>query len=75
METKPLCASSSNLADTLLTMVRVKDTMGIVDKCRMRSDATLCVVVFKTNKIVDIFDFCNILLNIDRICKMQYYIQ
>ena len=75
IETKPLCISSSNLAE-MLTMVRgwtllivevklgrhvnhmvtpidfgghsskVKVTMGIIDKCGVRGDATLCVVIF-----------------------------
>ena len=55
MQTKPLCASSSNLAD-MLTMVNtiyfgghssnVKVTMVIIDKCGVRGDATLCVVIF-----------------------------
>ena len=53
--TKPLCSSRSNLAD-MLTMVnpfdfgghssKVKVTMVITDKCRVRGDATLCVVIF-----------------------------
>ena len=53
--TKPLSASSSNLAD-MLTMVnsinfgdhssKVKVMMVITDKCRVRGDATLCVVIF-----------------------------
>ena len=55
IQTKPLCASLSNLAD-MLTMVnpidfgvhisQVKVTMGIIDKCGVRGDATLCVVIF-----------------------------
>ena len=55
IQTKPLCASSSNLAD-MLTMVnpidfgghrsKVKVRMVIIDKCGMRGDATLCVVIF-----------------------------
>ena len=55
IETKPLGASSSNLAD-MLTMVnpidfgdhssKVKVMMGIIDKCGVRGDATLCVVIF-----------------------------
>ena len=55
IQTKPLCASLSNLAD-MLTMVnpidflgpssKVKATMGIFDKCGVRRDATLCVVIF-----------------------------
>ena len=55
IKTKPLCASLSNLAD-MLTMVnpidfgghnsKVKVTMGIIDKCGVRWDATLCVVIF-----------------------------
>ena len=53
--TKQLCASSLNLAD-MLTMVnpidfgghssKVNVTMGIIDKCGVRGDATLCVVIF-----------------------------
>ena len=51
--TKPLCASRSNLAD-MLTMVNPIDfgghsskvTMVIIDKCGVRGDATLCVVIF-----------------------------
>ena len=55
IQTKPLCASLSNLAD-MLTMVnpidfgghrsKVKVTMAIIDKCGVRGDATLCVVIF-----------------------------
>ena len=55
IQTKPLRASSSNLAD-MLTMVnpidfgghssKVKVTMGIIDKYGVRGDATLCVVIF-----------------------------
>ena len=55
IHTKPLCASLSNLAD-MKTMVnpidfgghssKVKVTMGIIDKCGVRGDATLCVVIF-----------------------------
>ena len=55
IQTKPLCASLSNLAD-MLTMVnpidfgghslKVKVTMDIIDKCGVRRDATLCVVIF-----------------------------
>ena len=55
VQTKPLCASSSNLAD-ILTMVnsidfgghssKVKVMMGIIDKCGVRWDATLCDVIF-----------------------------
>ena len=53
--TDPFCASSSNLAD-MLTMVnridfgghssKMKVTMGIIDKCGVCGDATLCVVIF-----------------------------
>ena len=52
IQTKPLCASSSNFAD-MLTMVnpidfgghrsKVKVRMVIIDKCGVRGDATLCV--------------------------------
>ena len=55
IQTKPLCASLSNLAD-MLTMVnpidflghssKVKVTMGIIDKCGVRWDAKLCIVIF-----------------------------
>ena len=50
IETKPLCISLSNLAD-LLTMgnpidLEAKVTMCIIDKCEVRRDATLCVVIF-----------------------------
>ena len=55
IQTKALCASSSNLAD-MLTMVNPNDfggysskvmvTMVIIDKCGVRGDATLCVVIF-----------------------------
>ena len=55
IETKWLCASSSNLAD-MLTMVNsidfgghmsdVKATMGFIYKCGVRGDATLCVFIF-----------------------------
>ena len=55
IQTKPLCASSSILAD-MLTMVnpfdfggpssKVKVTMCIIDKCGVGRDATLCVVIF-----------------------------
>ena len=55
IETKPLCISLSNLADMLIMVntigfgghsSKVKVTMGIIDKCGMRGDATLCVVIF-----------------------------
>ena len=55
IQTKPLCASSSNLA-VMLTMVNPIDfrgrsskgkvTMDIIDKCGAHEDATLCVVIF-----------------------------
>ena len=50
IETKRLCISLSNLAD-MLSMgnpidLEVKVTMGIIDKCGVRGDATLCVVIF-----------------------------
>ena len=55
IQTKSLCASSSNLAD-MLTMVnpidfgghssKVKVTMVIIDKCGVRGDAMLCIVIF-----------------------------
>ena len=60
IQTKPLCAFSSNLAD-MLTMVnpidfgghssKVKVTMVKIDKCGVRGDATLSVVIF-FNKLV-----------------------
>ena len=56
IQTKPFCASSSNLAD-MLTMVNPIDfgghsskgkvTIGIMDKCGLRGDATLCLVIFR----------------------------
>ena len=61
IETKPLCASSSNLADMLSHashsermssidfggyMSKGKVTIGIIDKCGVRSDASLCVIFF-----------------------------
>ena len=55
IETKLLCISLSNLTD-MLTMVnpidfgghssKVKVTIGVIDKCGVRGDATLCVVIF-----------------------------
>ena len=55
IQTKPLCASLSSLAD-MLTMVNPIDflgyssmvnvKMGFIDKCGVREDATLCVVIF-----------------------------
>ena len=55
IQIKPFRASSSNLADKL-TMVnpidfggnssKVKVMMGVIDKCGVRGDATLCVVIF-----------------------------
>ena len=55
IQTKPLCASSTDLAD-MFTMVnpidfgghssKVKVTIVIIDKCGVRRDATLCVVIF-----------------------------
>ena len=54
IQTKPLCASLSNLA-VMLTMVnpidfgghssKVKVMMGIIDICWVRGDATLCIVI------------------------------
>ena len=50
-----LCASSSNLADMLIMVnpidfgghsSKVKVTMGIIDKCGVRGDATLCIVTY-----------------------------
>ena len=53
IQTKLLCASSSNVPD-MLTMVnpidfgghssKVKVTMVIIDKCGVRGDATLCLL-------------------------------
>ena len=49
------CASSSNLANMLTVVkpidfgghsLKVKVTMGIIDKCGVHGDATLCVVIF-----------------------------
>ena len=50
IETK--CASSSNLADMLTIergrmLLKVRFTIGIIDNCGVRGDATLCVVIFK----------------------------
>ena len=55
IQTKPFCASSLNLAH-MLTMVnpigfgghssKVNVMIGIIDKCGVRGDATLCVVIF-----------------------------
>ena len=58
IETLTLCASSLNLTG-ISTMVRgmnsidlggyrskVKVTMGIIDKCGVRGDATLCCIIF-----------------------------
>ena len=55
IQTKLLCASSSNLAG-MLTIVnpidfgdhssKVKVTKIIIDKSGVRGDATLCVVIF-----------------------------
>ena len=62
MQTKPMCASSSNLADMLTTVNRVdflghsskvKVTVAIIDKCGMRGDATLCVVIFQITYYTD----------------------
>ena len=41
IETKPLCASSSNLEE-------VKVMKGIINKCGVRGDAILCVVILFT---------------------------
>ena len=56
IETKPLCISLTNLADILTTVNPIdlevtvhRVTMGIIDKCGVRGDATLCVVIFITN--------------------------
>ena len=35
-----------NPIDLEVTVQRVKVTMGIIDKCGVRGDATLCVVIF-----------------------------
>ena len=58
IKTKPFCASSLNLAH-MLTMInpidfgghssQVNVTMGIIDKCGVHGDATLCVVIFGLN--------------------------
>ena len=57
IQTKPLCASLSNVAD-MLTMVnpidfgghssKVKVKMVMIDKCGVHRDATLCVVIFES---------------------------
>ena len=53
IQTKTFCASSSNLSDMLTMVNRIdfgghssKVTTGIIDKCGVRGDATLCVVIF-----------------------------
>ena len=47
IETKLLCVSSSNLADMLTGhRSKLKIMIGIIDKCGVRGDATLCVVIF-----------------------------
>ena len=56
IETKPLCASSSNLAENHGERKisidfgghrsKVKATMGIIDRCWVCGHATLCVVIF-----------------------------
>ena len=65
IQTKLLGASSSNLAD-MFTMVKpidfgvhsskVKVMMGIIDKCGVRGDATLCVVIFDLVTLIMKFD-------------------
>ena len=81
IQTKPLCASSSNLV-AMLTMVnptyfgghssKVKVTLVIIDKCEVRGDATLCVVIFNllyyAGFILSGFDCkCKILNLVDRL--------
>ena len=55
IQDKVFCASSSNFADMVTKANRidfgghgskVKVTMGIIDKCGVRGDASLCVVTF-----------------------------
>ena len=63
IETQPLCASSSNFAhvnhsermnfiDVGGHRSKVKATMGIIDKCGVCRDATLCVVIFVFGSIL-----------------------
>ena len=64
IQTKPFCASSLNLAH-MLTMInpidfgghssKVNVTMGIIDKCGVRGDATLCVVIFFTIRMTNYY--------------------
>ena len=57
IQTKPLCASLSNLADMLAMVNRidfgghsskVKVMMDIIDKCWVCGGATLCIVIFQS---------------------------
>ena len=74
IQTKAFCASSSNLADMLpmvnhidfgghISKVRVTSTMGIIDICGVRGDATLCVVIFNLNSMPRYFCIKIILLS------------
>ena len=55
IQTKPLCASSTNLADMLAIVnsidfgghsSKVKVTIDIIDKCWVRGGSTLCLLYF-----------------------------
>ena len=61
IETKPVCISSSNLAEMLTTVdpidfgsqgSKVKVTMVIIDKCGVRGDADLCIVIFIFDPVI-----------------------
>ena len=75
-----LGAFSSNLAD-MLTIVnpidfgghssKVKVMMGIIDKCWVRGDATLCVVIFY---IATIFHKC-VITNKENIAPFHVFIE
>ena len=64
VNTKSLYISSSNFAE-MLTMVNPIDfgghssKMGIIDKCGVRRDATLCVVVFLNSHLFSEERSCN----------------
>ena len=69
IETKLLCASLLNLADMLIVVnlidfgghsSKVKVTMGIIDKCGVRGDATLCVVMFTFSNVVNTIVFMSL---------------
>ena len=68
-ETKPFCVSSSNLVD-MLSMgnpidLEVKVTMGIIDKCGVRGDATLCVVIFIENSNDNFIEYSTVTFGFD----------